>query len=249
MEGPSKEVMFPQKHQPGEWCASDFTHMSELEITIQGQRFPHLIYRFKRAVGQALLLRGSRDFTSREEYAGFLRGLFRQLNSGRQERFQEECRVLRFLPERRLNDCKRQRVKVGPSSTIRVQHNVYSVPSGLIGEWVESRLYAEQVEVWYGQRLIERMPRLRGEENHRINYRHIIDSLVRKPGAFAQYRYRDDLFPTSRYRMAYNVLQKTILNFGNIEDWPPERVADLIARLTRFFELSPGPGPEDLSVQ
>jgi hypothetical protein len=302
VEGPAKEVMFPQKHEPGELCASDFTHMDELEITIQGQRFAHLIYhfvltysnwetgticfsesfeslsegfqnalwelsgvpekhrtdrlssavhkfpnvgeftdryqgllnhyrlkgvtiqagkahengdveqrhnRFKRSAGQALLLRGSRDFISREEYAGFLAGLFRQLNSGRQERFQEECRVLRFLPKWRLNDCKRQRVKVGPSSTIRLQHNVYSVPSGLIGEWVEARLYAEQVEVWYGQRLIERIPRLRGEENHRINYRHIIDCLVRKPGAFAQYRYRDDLFPTSRYRMAYDMLKET----------------------------------------
>jgi hypothetical protein len=57
------------------------------------------------------------------------------------------------------------------------------------------------------------MPRLRGEEKHRINYRHIIDWLVRKPGAFEHYRYRDDLFPTSRYRMAYDVLKEK--NPGN----------------------------------
>ena len=53
------------------------------------------------------------------------------------------------------------------------------------------------------------MPRLRGRGKHRINYRHVIDWLVRKPGAFEDYRYREDLFPTSRFRMAYDVLQET----------------------------------------
>lgn len=85
--------------------------------------------------------------------------------------------------------------------------------SRLIGEHIEARLYAEEIEIWYAQRLIDRMPRLRGEEKHRINYRHIIDWLVRKPGAFEHYRYRDDLFPTSRYRMAYDVLKGK--NSGN----------------------------------
>ena len=104
-------------------------------------------------------------------------------------------------------------MKVGPSSTIRLQHNTYSLDSRLIGEHIEARLYAEEIEIWYAQRLIDRMPRLRGEEKHRINYRHIIDWLVRKPGAFEHYRYRDDLFPTSRYRMAYDVLK--VKNPGN----------------------------------
>lgn len=130
------------------------------------------------------------------------------MNAGREERFREELKVLRRLPERKLNDFKRHRVKVGPGITIRLQHNVYSVPSHLIGEWIEARLYAGHVEVWYVQHMIERMPRLRGEEKHRINYRHIIDPLVRKPGAFKNYRYRDDLFPTSRYRMTYDVLKE-----------------------------------------
>jgi hypothetical protein len=34
----------------------------------------------------------------------------------------------------------------------------------------------------------------------------VIDWLVRKPGALENYRYRDDLFPTSRFRMAYDTL-------------------------------------------
>ena len=53
---------------------------------------------------------------------------------------------------------------------------------------------------------METLPRLRGQGRHRIDYRHVIDWLVRKPGAFENYRYRDDLFPTSRFRMAYDGL-------------------------------------------
>jgi hypothetical protein len=45
-EGPAKEVFFAQQHPPGRLGASDFTHMEELGVTIQGQSFPHLIYHF-----------------------------------------------------------------------------------------------------------------------------------------------------------------------------------------------------------
>ena len=51
------------------------------------------------------------------------------------------------------------------------------------------------------------LPRLRGEKSHYINYRHIIDWLVRKPGAFENYRYKEDLFPTSQFRIAYDLLR------------------------------------------
>src|SRR5208282_5597727 len=96
--------------------------------------------------------------------------------------------------------------RVEAGSIIRVQGNVYSVASRLIDEWVEARLYAERVEVWYAQKLLEQLPRLRGRGKHRIDYRHVIDWLVRKPGAFADYRYRADLFPSSHFRMVYDVL-------------------------------------------
>jgi len=165
-------------------------------------------YRFKKALEQSLMLRGSSDFRSREEYAVFLRKLFAQLNLGRKERFKEEGRVLKRLPPRRLDSCKRLQLRVGPSSTIRVNHNVYSVDSRLIREHVEIRLYVEHLEVWYAQRCIEKIPRLRGEGKPRIQYRHIIDWLVRKPGAFENYRYREELFPTHRFRMAYDWLKK-----------------------------------------
>ena len=301
LEGPAKEVFFPQVHKPGELCQSDFTHMKALGVTIQGQPFDHLIYHFvltysnwetgticfsesfeslseglqnalwelggtpkihrtdrlsaavkkpdnpeeftqryrallnhyglqghktqpgspnengdveqrhyrmKKALEQSLMLRGSCDFSSRQDYAAFLGKLFAQLNAGRMDRFKEELKVLRRLPPRRLDSCKRLQVRVGPSSTIRVNHNVYSVDSRLIREKIEIRLYVEHLEVWYAQQRIETIPRLRGEGKYCIQYRHIIDWLVRKPGAFENYRYREALFPTHRFRMAYDWLKR-----------------------------------------
>jgi len=90
------------------------------------------------------------------------------------------------------------------------------VHSRLIGEMVEVRLKADTVEVWYGERKMEELPRLRGRGKHRVDYRHIIDWLVRKPGAFENYRYREELFPTSWFRMSYDALR---------EQWGPRRGA------------------------
>jgi transposase len=162
--------------------------------------------RLKKAINQALILRGSRDFSSREEYEKFLKKIFSQLNSGRREKLSEELRKLRRLPQNRLNDFKCIKKKVGPSSTVSIVHKTYSVHSRLIGENLEVKLFSEKIEIWYGQKKVDQFPRLRRNKSHHIQYRHIIDWLVRKPGAFENYRYRDDLFPTIRFRMAYDQL-------------------------------------------
>ena len=298
-EGPAREVFFAQRHEPGRLCASDFTHMTELGITVAGRSFPHMVYhfvltysnwehatvcysesfeslsdgvqsalwelggvpvahrtdslssavnnmndldeftnryvgllahyglkgertqvgrgnengdieqrhhRFKKAVDQGLMLRNSRDFADLNEYRAFLRALLEQLNAGRRLRLTEEVSVLRALPERRTDAYKRELVRVDSGSLVHVDRSAYSVPSRLIGARVEARLYMEEVEIWYAQRKVETLPRLRGRGKHRVDYRHIIDWLVRKPGAFENYRYREDLFPTSRFRMAFDTL-------------------------------------------
>lgn len=300
-QGPPKEVYFPQEHWPAELCASDFTSMNSLDITISRQTFNHLLYHFvltysnwetgsvcfsesyeslsaglqnalwtlggvpkkhrtdrlsaavnnldekkeftrryqgllrhyrleaqkiqaghahengdieqrhyriKKAVDQALMLRGSRDFESRHVYEQFLKEMFSRLNKGRTKRLKEEILLLRTLPHHKLDDSKPLKVRVTSGSTIRVQNNVYSVHSRLVGEWVDVRVYAEHLELWYGQTFVERLPRMRGRSKHRIEYRHIIDWLLRKPGAFANYRYQSDLFPTSQFRIAYDVLNE-----------------------------------------
>jgi hypothetical protein len=299
--GPDKEVFFAQHHVPGRLGASDFTHMTELGVTVNGDPFAHLVYhlvltysnwehvticfsesfesfcdgfqnavwalggvpeehrsdrmslavqasgsqfftrryeavmahygvrpqainankghengdveqshhRFKKAVGQALLLRGSRNFPNRQAYAAFLHDLCVSRNAKKKERSAEEKKQLRPLPPRRVESFQRRPVRVQAGSTITVERNIYSVPARLIGEQVEVRIYADALEVWYGQRKEEVLPRLRGRCKHRINYRHVIEWLVRKPGAFAGYRYRAELFPTSRFRMAYDYLAAT----------------------------------------
>jgi hypothetical protein len=165
-------------------------------------------YRFKKALDQALMLRGSRDFESREAYEDYLHNLFAQLNMGRRERFMEELSLLHRLPERRLDDFRWLQVRVSPFSTVRVAKNTYSLHSRLKGETVRVKLFAEYFDVYYAQRRVDRIPRLRGEHQHYIQYRHIIESLLRKPGAFENYRYKEDLFPTIRFRMAYDHLCK-----------------------------------------
>ena len=153
------------------------------------------------------MLRGSRDFANVEAYQQFLKVLTEQLNRGRRSRLAEELKVLGSLPPVRLAAVKRLVARVDCGSLIHVDRNAYSVNSRLIGQKVEVRLYVGHLEVWYGQKKVEELPRLRGRNQHRVNYRHIIDWLVRKPGAFADYRYQADLFPSSLFRVAYDQLQ------------------------------------------
>ena len=122
-------------------------------------------HRLKRAIQQELLLRGSRDFSERKDYEQFVQRIIERRNAGRQRRLREELEVMRPLPDRRLEDFIRFRVKVATSSTIRVRNNTYSVDSRLIREQVEARLYADHVEVRYGGQRVAEMPRLRGKES------------------------------------------------------------------------------------
>ena len=165
-------------------------------------------HRFKQAVDQALMLRGSRDFAARGDYQVFLRKLMAGCNANRKERFLEEMAVLSPLPARRLEMARRLKARVDSGSTIHVGGNTYSLPSRLIGEYVDVHVGAETLDVWHGARRLETLPRLRGRGQHRVEYRHVIDWLVRKPGAFEEYRYRDAMFPTSRFRMAYDLLKE-----------------------------------------
>jgi len=165
---------------------------------------------WKTRVDQALLLRGSRDFVSREDYVSFLEKLIAKTNQHRQARFAEEQEHLGRLPDFRLDtDDVLTGIRVAKSSTIRVRTNRYSVPSRLIGQKVGVKISADSIEVSHLGVFIQRMPRLIGSQGASINYRHVIDSLIRKPGAFENYKYREELFPTSYFRMAYDRLLET----------------------------------------
>jgi len=165
---------------------------------------------FKRAVDQALRARGSREFGNRAAYNRFLQNLVNKRNLTRHTRWLEEREALRPLPASPLGLCREVRVPVSRFSTIQVLHNTYSVPSRLIGTTLLIRVHSETLEVYRATAHLLTMPRLLGRGQHRIEYRHVIWSLVRKPGAFAHYRYRDDLFPSLVFRRAYDALHTQI---------------------------------------
>src|SRR6266700_778049 len=281
LHGPEQDVIFEQRHRPGERGQSDFTHMEDLGVTLAGAPFSHMVYhfvltysnveavticfsesfqalaeglerclwqvggereewttrykalmthygmqptwnntgiahengdveqshyRFKEAVDQALRVRGSREFVDRRAYEAFLQNLVAKRNQSRAVRFAQEKEALRPLPTAKLALCKEVRTTVSRFSTIAVLGNTYSVPSRLIGTSVLVRVRAETLEGYVGTMRTFTLPRLLGKQQHRIDYHHLIWSLVRKPGAFAAYRYRDELFPTTLFRQAYDRL-------------------------------------------
>jgi hypothetical protein len=163
-------------------------------------------HRFKEALDQALRLHGSRDFVDRAAYTRFLGDLVRRRNLTRQIRWADERTHLRPLPTQPLEPTQDLHLAVSRFATIRVLRNLYSVPARLIGQTLLVRVRAETLDLYLGASCLLTLPRLRGQGQHRIDYHHIIDSLVRKPGAFAQYRYRDELFPSLVFRRAYDQL-------------------------------------------
>lgn len=164
-------------------------------------------FRTKTAVEQALLLRGHADFGDEATYEAFVREVIeRKRNRPAAARLAEERPYLHALPSTPVPNYTTFTCVVRRWSTIRVGKRTYSVPSRLLGHTVETRQHPTTVEVLYRGQVIETMPRLRGECDHRIDYRHIIGSLVRKPGAFARYRYREELFPSLTFRQAYDAL-------------------------------------------
>jgi len=98
-------------------------------------------------------------------------------------------------------------VGVSQHSTITVLGNLYSVPPRLLHQTLRVQVYENHLVVFYGATRIQEMPRLIGRSHHAIDYRHVIWSLVQKPGALARYRYREALFPTLVFRRAYAALQ------------------------------------------
>jgi hypothetical protein len=162
--------------------------------------------KLKTAIDQRLRLRGSRTFASREAYEGFLEACVEARNATRSARIEEERGHLRALPARPLPAYRESYVTVSRASAVRVLKHSYSVSSRLIGRQLRVRLHADIVELDYKGERIAVMERRVGRDTHRIDYRHIIHTLVRKPGAFRRYVFREALFPTLEFRRTYDAL-------------------------------------------
>lgn len=164
----------------------------------------------KRRLEQHLLMRGSRDFDTLDTYEAWLQEIATKANKLKASRVAEELAVMQPWVTDKLPEYVEEEVRVTSWSTIRIKHNTYSVPSRLIGHRVRVRLYADRLKVFHhGQHQLT-VERLQGRHGHRINYRHLIWSLVQKPGAFAQYRYREDLFPSLVFRRTYDWLKEKL---------------------------------------
>jgi hypothetical protein len=329
-EGPPKNVFFPQIHRPGEAMQTDFTVCDELQVTIAGGAFPHMLCHcvlpysnwewasichseslqamkpgvqealrhlggvpthhqtdhstaathktspgsrgfnvgylawmkhlgmtprttavgekeqngdveaangaLKRRIEQHLLMRGSRDFATYDEYLAFLHGILRAANARREVDVAEERATLKPLPKNWYPEYLEEDVGVSQWSTINIRSNVYSVPSKLIDERVRVRIFDEHIEIWYAQKKEFSTERLIGKKQHHIDYRHVIWSLIRKPGAFARYRYRQDLFPTLVFRQAYDALAKVHV----------ERLADV--EYLRILHLAASTSQADVEI-
>lgn len=305
LHGPEPEVFFEQVAVPGREAAIDFTHGTDLGVTIAGEPLPHLLFEFVLSyshwtwvsvafgetfealvagvqgalwalgavpavlrsdnlsaathelkqsngrdltrrfravldhyglrssritpgrahengvaeqahrrltslVAQALLVRGHAAFADLASYEAFVQAVVAYWrNRPAAARLAEERPALHALPAAAIPSYTTYWPVVRRWSTIRVAHRTYSVPATLMGHTVEARVHPNVVEVRYRDQVVQTMPRLRGEDEHRIDYRHVIGWLVRKPGAFARYRYREDLYPSVTFRRAYDALART----------------------------------------
>jgi hypothetical protein len=127
-------------------------------------------------------------------------------NATRQVRIEQERAHLRALPTRPLPAYRESYATVSRASAVRILKHSYSVSSRLIGCQLRVRLHADIVELHYKGERVAVMERLVGQDTHRIDYRHIIHALVRKPGAFRRYVFREALFPTLEFRRTYDAL-------------------------------------------
>ena len=213
-----------------------------------------------------MILRGSHDFESLEDYEAFLGQAMAKRNGTRQKRLADELAVMKPLPAEMLTTCREEKVTVSKGSLIRVLYNTYSVPTSLIGRTVSVHIHEWHLEVYYGNKLMDILPRLVGRHKHHVNYRHLIDTLLRKPGGFRNYRYRDDLFPCLVFRQAWEQLGQwyaprkadltylRVLSFAarTLESDVSGVLAQLLAAKKRWnetdveqlLELEPAPVPE-----
>ena len=162
----------------------------------------------KSRLAQALMIRGSRNFETIEEYRQFVREVVARHNRRIHKLYLEELAVLKELPARKTTDFTEERVRVTSSGTIYVKEVVYSVPSRLIGMTLKVHLYDDRLECFVGGDFVVTLTRKRRSKGRvrQIDYRHLIGSLSRKPGAFKNYIYQDEFFPTLAFRQTWERL-------------------------------------------
>lgn len=308
LEGPRRDVMFRQEHEPGRLGLSDFTDTSGLAVTVDGDLLAHRLYHFrlafsgfahahvvlggesftalaeglqnalwalggvprehrsdslsaafrnlgadaeadlteryealmrhyamkptrnntgvahengsiesphghlKRALEDALLLRGSRDFDDLNAYRRFIDEIVGRGNARNRQRIELERPHLLALPARKTCDYEEKAVTVTTSGGFVLRRVFYTAPSQLIGHRLRVRLYDDRLECFLGSTPVMTARRGRppsgDKAGHVVDYRHVIHALRKKPMALLNLVYRDGLFPLPAYARAFEALRQ-----------------------------------------
>ena len=182
----------------------------------------------KRAVEDALLLRGSRDFETIEEYRAFLGQVASRRNARNRARIDAERAVLGPLPGRRSDGFEETLVRVTSTGGFSLRRVFYTVPSRLVGHRLRVRLYDDRLVLYAGTEELMTLPRGHagpgGRRGRVVNYRHVLPSLRRKPMALLNWVHRDGLFPRDAYRRAFDARRE-----GLDDRQACRRMVDLLA--------------------
>jgi transposase InsO family protein len=308
LNGPERDVIFRQEHEPGRLGLSDFTDATALRITIAGQPLDHRLYHFrlafsgfehasvvlggesfvalaeglqnalwalggvpkehrsdslsaafrnltvdaqqdltqrykdlirhygmepsrnntgvahengsiesahghlKRALEDALLLRGARNFGDLDAYRAFVDEIVGRRNANNRKRIELERTKLRDLPQRRTTDFEEKVIPVTSSGGFLFRRVFYTVPSRLIGHRLRVRIFDDRLECFLGATPVATLrrgqPVSQSKGGHVVDYRHVIHALRRKPMALLNLVYRDRLFPRPIYKRTFEALRE-----------------------------------------
>jgi hypothetical protein len=156
-------------------------------------------------VDQRLMLRGNRNFENFEQWQEFLSQCIASRNKKRSSQLAQDREQLEAFPKTFFPVFTTLDSTVKSNCVLRIKQNDYAVPSCFIGKKVHLRIYSDRIELWYAGNKKLDMPRLIGKKLVFFDFRHVIDTLVRKPGAFANYQFRQELYPTQNFRLAFDV--------------------------------------------
>ena len=166
----------------------------------------------KSAIGDALLLRGSRDFGTLDAYRAFVARVVSRRNARNRERTDAERAVPGPLPKRRTDDFEETLVHVTRAGGFTLRRVFYTVPSRMVGHRLRVRLYDDRLVLYTGTEHLVTLPRghagPKGQRGRVVDYRHVLPSLRFKPMAMLNWVCRDDLFPRDAYHRAFEALRE-----------------------------------------
>ena len=180
---------------------------------------------WKHRLEQQLIQRGSRDFETEAEYRHLVAQVTAGLNArpNVQQKLAIERLHLRPLPVERFADYEPLVVRVRSTSTIEVRSVTYSVPSRLIGQQLTVHLHHDRLDLFLRSEYVETLPRLHAQKGQkalrRIDFRHVIESLRRKPRALLRAQLQADILPGESWRQLWRKLLAAV---------PPDEAAKVM---------------------